>query len=99
MAKEGIRDEIAPRKSEAERVEFRPQPGVHIAAAGNVALSNWVGRVGDKHVRVYRGAPAAKIPEAVQKAMKASGVLIGIVTLEELGLKPRSQGVQILSVE
>jgi hypothetical protein len=68
------------------RVEYRSNPKVHLAEAGPVALSNWVGRIGDKRVRVYRGAQASRIPEAVQKAMIASGVPIGAITLQDLGL-------------
>jgi hypothetical protein len=84
-----------------ERIEFRPNPKVHLVEAGDVALSNWVGRVGDRRVRVYRGAPAKKIPDAVQKAMAESGVLIGRITLEELGLRSvpgRQAGARIVSV-
>ena len=68
------------------RIEYRPSSKIHLTEAGPVALSNWVGRIGDKRVRVYRGAQASKIPDAVQKAMVASGVGIGAITLAELGL-------------
>lgn len=85
-----------------DRVEYRPTPKVHLAEAGRVALSNWVGRVGSKRVRVYRGAQASKIPEAVQKAMAAGEhpVGIGIITLEDLGLRalPGQRGAQVISV-
>ncbi len=85
-----------------DRVDYRPNPKVHLAEAGRVALSNWVGRIGSKRVRVYRGAQASKIPDAVQKAMAASEppVLIGIITLAELGIRalPGQRGAQILSV-
>jgi hypothetical protein len=84
-----------------ERMEYRPNPKVHLAEAGDVALSNWVGRVGDRRVRVYRGASAKKIPDAVQKAMADSGVLIGRITLEELGMRSlpgRPAGARVIAV-
>jgi hypothetical protein len=69
------------------RAEYRPSRTVHIAKAGPVALGNWVGRVGSKFVRVYRGAQAGGIPDAVKVAMAASGIDVGTITLEELGLR------------
>ncbi len=68
-------------------LEYRPNRTIHIAEAGKVALSNWIGKVGTRRVRVYRGAQASKIPEPVQKAMQAAGVGIGLVTYAELGLR------------
>ncbi len=73
--------------AEDERVEYRPNRKEHLALAGPVALSNWVGRVGNKFVRVYRGAQASSLPEPVIAAMAESGVKIGIITFEELGLR------------
>jgi hypothetical protein len=70
-----------------ERVEYRPNRKVHICEAGPVALSNWVGRVGNKFVRVYRGAQGSALPGPVTAAMKESGVDVGLVTYEELGLR------------
>lgn len=92
MAKDQARDE-SPREEQAtsNTVEYRPDRKIHLAEAGRVALSNWVGKVAGKRVRVYRGAQATKIPEAVQKAMAASGVAIGVITYEELGLRPPGQ--------
>jgi hypothetical protein len=83
------------------KVEYRPTPGVHIAEAGKVALGNWVGRIGNRNVRVYYGAPATKIPAAVQAAMAKSGVEVGVVTYEELGLvkAPRRRGAIVLPPE
>lgn len=73
--------------AEDERVEYRPNRKVHLTAAGPCALGNWVGRVGNKFVRVYRGAQASGIPEAVVTAMAASGIEVGVITHEELGLR------------
>lgn len=70
-----------------DRIDYRPHPKIHLTLAGPVALSNWVGRVGSRRVRVYRGARAVDIPEPVRKAMGASGVAIGTITLAELGLR------------
>lgn len=70
-----------------ERIDYRHDGKTHIAESGKVALSNWVGRVGSKRVRVYRGASFDKVPEPVRKAMAASGIHFGIITLEELGLR------------
>lgn len=70
-----------------DRVEYRPSRKLHICEAGPVALSNWVGRVGTKFVRVYRGAQASSLPDPVSAAMKESGVDVGLVTYEELGLR------------
>jgi hypothetical protein len=91
-----------PAMLDPDRVDYRANPKVHLAEAGRVALSNWVGRIGNKRVRVYRGAQASKIPEAVQKAMAASEppVTIGIITLADLGIRalPGQRGAQVLSV-
>jgi len=73
-------------------MEYKPDPRVALPEAGPVALGNWVGRVGDRRVRVYRGAIAKAIPEAVQKAMAKSGIPIGTITWQELGLPPRAPG-------
>jgi hypothetical protein len=70
-----------------ERVEYRPNRKIHLCAAGPVSLGNWVGRVGNKFVRVYRGAQASSIPEPVVTAMAASGIEVGLITYEELGLR------------
>jgi hypothetical protein len=70
-----------------DRVEYRPSRKLHICEAGPVALSNWVGRVGTKFVRFYRGAQASSLPGPVTSAMKESGVDVGLVTYEELGLR------------
>ena len=89
MAKEKEETGAAPAASaSSEPVEYRPNRKVHLAEAGKVALSNWVGKVGNRRVRVYRGAQATAIPEPVQKAMIASGVQLGVITYEELGVRP-----------
>jgi hypothetical protein len=76
-----------PGSPDDERVEYRPNRKLHICEAGPVALSNWVGRVGSKFVRVYRGAQGSTLPGPVTAAMKESGVDVGLVTYEELGLR------------
>lgn len=86
--------------AEISRTEFRPKPNVHLAEAGKVALGNWVGRVGNRNVRVYRGAPAGEIPPAVQEAMRKSGIGVGVVTYEELNMvKARPRGAVVLPPE
>lgn len=85
---------------EGDRVIYKPRPGVHITQAGNVAQSNWVGRYGNRTVRVYRGAQAGDVPEAVISQMSKDGVKFGKITMEELGLAPPpGRGAQIISVE
>ena len=68
-------------------VEYKPTPGVALPAAGVVAKENWSGRVGNRNVRVYRGAPAKDIPPDVIKAMAAYNCHVGTVTWQELGLR------------
>jgi hypothetical protein len=79
--------ETSARILEDDRVDYRHDGKTHITESGRVAISNWIGRIGNKRVRVYRGASEKSVPEAVRKAMAASGVHFGIVTLAELGLK------------
>jgi hypothetical protein len=69
------------------RVEYRPSQKVHLTEAGEVALTSWVGRVGDRRVRVYRGAQRKAIPAAVVSAYLGSGCTFGIITLADLGLR------------
>lgn len=78
-------------------LEYRRDPKVHLSKAGRVVKSNWVGRVLGRSVRVYYGAQEAKIPEPVRAAVLKSGIEIGVVTLEEMGLKPRVTGIINLS--
>lgn len=85
MTKSAAKEETTTTRDDP--MEYRHDGKCHIAESGRVALSNWVGRVGSKRVRVYRGASEAKVPEPVRAAMKASGVGFGVVTLAELGLK------------
>lgn len=71
-----------------DTIEYRPDLDVALPEAGDIALENWVGRVGNRRVRVYRGARAKKIPAEVIKAMAASECHVGRVTWHELGLRP-----------
>lgn len=70
-------------------LEYRPKRGLHITKAGPVALGNWIGRVEGRRVRVYRGAQERGIPPQIRTAMAASGVAIGVVTPQDLGMIPR----------
>ena len=68
-------------------IEYKPTPGLALPAAGVVAKENWSGRVGNRNVRVYRGAPAKDIPPDIIKAMAAYNCHVGTVTWQELGLR------------
>jgi hypothetical protein len=99
MASKEPRDEASrEEQSTTQTAEYRPDRKIHLAEAGKVALSNWVGKVAGRRVRVYRGAQASKIPEPIQKAMAASGVGCGIITYEELGVRPPGQAGPIRRV-
>lgn len=74
-------------------IEYRPKPGVNLAIAGRVVKEAWVGAVCGRSVRVYRGAPESALPGAVKGAITEAGIEIGLVTLEELGLRPRETGI------
>lgn len=93
MASKEPRDEASREEqpTTTQAVEYRPNRKIHIAEAGKVALGNWVGKVAGRRVRVYIHAQASKIPEAIQKAMAADGIGIGIVTYEDLGVRPPGQ--------
>lgn len=68
-------------------VDYRPNPNVHVAEAGDVARSNWIGLVKGRRVRVYRGAQRKGIPEGVLEAI-GNEIKFGPITFKELGLKP-----------
>ncbi len=76
-----------PAPGEASVMLFKPKPGVHLTQLGTVALENWVGRIGNRRVRVYRGASAKDLPPEVVKRMQADGIAFGSITFEELGLR------------
>jgi hypothetical protein len=75
-----------------DRIEYRAPRSACIAELGEVVLSNWIGRIGNRHVRVYRGAVVAKIPPRVLEAIAASDVGTGYVTHAELGIKAPQGG-------
>lgn len=79
-------------------VEYRMKPGVHLARAGSVVKEAWIGRVCGRSVRVYRGAPEAALPLEVRKAVRASGIEIGVITWEELNLTPPGPGVGVVNL-
>jgi hypothetical protein len=79
-------------------VEYRMRPGVHLAQAGSVVKEAWIGMVCGRSVRVYRGAPDAALPAEVRKAVRASGIEIGRITYEELGLAPPGPAVGIVNL-
>lgn len=79
-------------------VEFRMKPGVHLAQAGIVVKEAWIGKVSGRSVRVYRGAPEAALPIEVRKAVLASGIEIGRITYEELGLAPPAPAVGMVNL-
>lgn len=79
-------------------VEYRMKAGVHLAQAGSVVKEAWIGRVCGRSVRVYRGAQEASLPLQVRQAVRASGIEIGRITYEELGLAPPSQPVGIVNL-
>jgi hypothetical protein len=81
---------------ESGKVEYRPNPRVHLAESGTVVLDNWVGSIGAISVRVYYGAQIASMPEAVVKGLRAAGVNIGKITYAELGLRPRGARGSVL---
>lgn len=85
---------------EGERTVYRPTPDLHICEAGKVVKSNWVGRVGNREVRVMRGAQVSGMPDGLVQALTRDHIEMGKVTLDELGLAPvRGRGAQIISVE
>lgn len=69
------------------KVDYRPSPGVHIAEAGPVAESNWIGLVKGRRVVVHFGAQESKVHEGVRAAMAKSGVGFRPVSYAQLGLK------------
>jgi hypothetical protein len=75
-----------------DRGEYRPQKGVHLAEAGEVALDNWTGKVDGRRVTVQRGTQVKALPANVRKALDASGVRFGQITYEELGLRQPGYG-------
>lgn len=74
-------------------LEYRRTENLHLARAGRVVKENFVGRILGRSVRVYYGAPEAKLPDAVRKVLAEHNIPIGIITLEELGLRPRETGI------
>ena len=78
-------------------LEYRRDMKLHLTKAGPVVKSNWVGRILGRSVRVYYGAQEKNLPEAVRKAVLASGIPIGVLTMEELNLKPRETSIVNLS--
>lgn len=72
-------------------IEYRAKHGVNLAQAGRVVKEAWVGSVCGRSVRVYRGAPEGVLPGAVKTALVDAGIEIGIVTYEELGMRPRGE--------
>jgi hypothetical protein len=74
-------------------IEYRQKKGVPLAEAGSVVKEAWVGRVLGRSVRVYRGAPESTLPPAVRTAIEAAGIEIGVITLQELGIIPRTTGI------
>jgi hypothetical protein len=79
-------------------IEYRMKAGVHLAQAGSVVKEAWIGRVCGRSVRVYRGAPEAALPAEVRKAVQASGIEIGRITYEELGLAPPAPAVGVVNL-
>lgn len=79
-------------------IEFRRKKDVHLCDAGRVVREDWVGRVCGRSVRVYRGAPEAALPAAVKTALAESGIEIGVITREELGLRPKAGTVGIVNL-
>jgi hypothetical protein len=69
-------------------VEFRLLKKVALPEAGRVVRENWVGKVMGRRVRVFRGAQEHTIPDVVKAELQKSGIEIGVITWEELGLKP-----------
>jgi len=78
-------------------IEYRQKKGVHLAEAGRVVKEAWVGRICGRSVRVYRGAPEATLPTPVRAAILSAGIEIGVITLDELGIRPRQTGIVNLS--
>jgi len=68
--------------------EFRLRKKIALPEAGRVVKENWVGRVCGRSVRVYRGAQEDSIPEAVRVELAKAGVEIGVISYEELGIRP-----------
>lgn len=68
--------------------EYRPNTKIPLPKQGKVSLGNWIGRVGNCRVRVYRGASAAKLPAVVVAAMQKSGIEVGVITWADLGVQP-----------
>lgn len=79
-------------------IEFRKKKDVHLAEAGRVVREDWVGRVCGRSVRVYRGAPEGSLPAAVKAALAESGIEIGIITHEELGIRPKRGTIGIVNL-
>jgi len=69
-------------------LEYRRPKNVHLARAGRVVKQDWIGRVMDRSVRVYYGAQESALPDPVRQAVLKSGIQIGIMTYQELGLAP-----------
>lgn len=100
QAKETASKDTQPAKDEGRAmpagdgpIEFRPRKGLHLAKAGRVVKEAWIGRILGRSVRVYRGAQESSLPLAVRAAVDESGIEIGVITLEELGLRPRETGI------
>ena len=97
-AKEAPKDVTASKDADgmpagSSPIEYRQKRGVHLADAGRVVKQAWVGRVLGRSVRVYRGTPESALPSAVRRALADSKIEVGVITLEELGLRPSATGI------
>lgn len=85
----------APEASTLSKIDYRPTPGVHIAEAGPVAQSNWIGLVKGRRVVVHFGAQESRVHDGVKTAMAKSGIGFRAVSYQDLGLKAPAGAMRV----